>query len=339
MRDKKVDDFLLEYKDSSERWFDQKECIFLSLADLKSFNELIRVRKSHELSKNGGLKSWVVLGLFVLNGNGSAYRLLKKTQDEVSFMLPEVILLDDAVKLIELYQKRSGDYVSGADVLTWSMLRPGIPSEGKVCAACGKEWTIESLRDIEFEVCSMELSFPEEIGKRNVYEVLDDMDMLYPEKQFSLSSSVMLDNGSTLSTVTTDHLIQENESYYVNYVQYLHSSCKRKKDRSSNFSSLLSPFYYSGMQVLSVDEVENDYNRDGLPWIKVTTDFGVFIVGKRRDVVQLKMVDYFFSRFPNFEELFKDEDVAKGMNYIHCLSSNLQRVYLEQIVKWGKTIR
>ncbi len=89
-----------------------------------------------------------------------------------------------------------------------------------------------------------------------------------------------------------------------------------------------------------VEAISNGYSNDAhsrhLPWFRVTTIIGHFIIGWRRRVINLD-----WSGTTNFfvaDELFPAEDVTKDGRLIHAWSLDKAREYINTIMTAKKTI-
>lgn len=67
-----------------------------------------------------------------------------------------------------------------------------------------------------------------------------------------------------------------------------------------------------------------------LPWFKVTTEAGVFVIGWRKRVIHLEWTGVPNSKLA--EELFPNEDVTKGERYIHAWSYDQAEGYIATII-------
>lgn len=88
-------------------------------------------------------------------------------------------------------------------------------------------------------------------------------------------------------------------------------------------------------EAIFIEEIPNGYYSSSfyehLPWFIVTTKIGRIEIGWRKRVISIDWSDSIALK--NGCELFKDEDVTKGDDYIHAWSIEKAEEYINKIIE------
>jgi len=88
-----------------------------------------------------------------------------------------------------------------------------------------------------------------------------------------------------------------------------------------------------------IEEIPNGYCSDyccrHLPWFIITTSIGRFKIGWRKRVINIDWNKTVGTK--EAKEIFPNEDVTKGIKYIHAWSIEKAREYVSTIISSAKT--
>ena len=87
-------------------------------------------------------------------------------------------------------------------------------------------------------------------------------------------------------------------------------------------------------RIIFVEEIPNGYSNSGyskmFPWFKVTTKYGHIKIGWRKRVIEIDWSESALAA--TSKELFSDEDVTKGDQYIHAWGYEKAKEYLNKLL-------
>jgi hypothetical protein len=104
-------------------------------------------------------------------------------------------------------------------------------------------------------------------------------------------------------------------------------------ERNAHVDELTELFKSAGFDTVYVETINSEYCRESccykFPWVIVTTKKGRIKLGWRKRVMNLDWSDSDLNI--DGEKLFKDENVTKGTNYIHCWGKEKAVEYLKKL--------
>jgi hypothetical protein len=128
--------------------------------------------------------------------------------------------------------------------------------------------------------------------------------------------------------ISDDYVIQAGDEGFFNVRSYYHGKCNRENMTQGQEKRFRSIFEKAGFKVLEMTAIPNEYCpcEYCAPWFLVKTEFGTIKIGWRKQVINISI-----DTSLNFIELFKDEDVTKGVSYIHAWGNEKAQEYLVKI--------
>lgn len=108
---------------------------------------------------------------------------------------------------------------------------------------------------------------------------------------------------------------------------YYRLDAKKRKDTFAEMESLILDCFTNPIYV---ERIPNGYNsKSRMPWYRVTTRIGHFVIGWRRSVINICWNDTVFKQ--TADELFPDEDVTKIQYTIHAHGYEKAKEYIKRI--------
>ena len=113
---------------------------------------------------------------------------------------------------------------------------------------------------------------------------------------------------------------------------YYHIDCYKLYSAKKNREFFTDVFSKAGYDYYYLEDIQNEYYSDKsspyyIPWFKVYTTIGNFVIGRRKNVVSISWSDIDI----NLLYLFEKENVTKGPTYIHAWSKEDIIRYLSEI--------
>ena len=105
------------------------------------------------------------------------------------------------------------------------------------------------------------------------------------------------------------------------------------EERNAHAIELAELFKSAGFDTIHIETIDSQYCSKACcykyPWVIITTKKGRIKLGWRKSVMNLDWSESDLKA--DGEKIFKDEDVTKGTNYIHCWSEEKAIEYLKKL--------
>lgn len=128
--------------------------------------------------------------------------------------------------------------------------------------------------------------------------------------------------------------IAEKASNNINHMIKIEwAKIHEKEKREKHISELSNYFKSAGFNLIYVKVIENQYSNESwcykYPWLEVTTNKGIIIIGWRKRVINLDWSESDIDKI-GFD-IFKNEKTTIGEKYIHCHSGDKAIEYLKML--------
>ncbi len=229
---------------------------------------------------------------------------------------------------------------------------PEIPRPDLICPVCKKGWTISNCFDShkEPEVKTMNMSLYigytiEQIKEdwsnlhTAIWSVTNDIFLrndkyidLTPDPKYptlKINEYGWVDNRKGNKIIAdTSHVIEKGDEISFEVTTYYHKKCYQNFVNSWSIKKFVECFNRSNMLWFSVVPIKNEYESQSWrgPWYQIDTEFGMFTVGWRKNVIQLIWPDG-----SDYDVLFKSENTTKWKEGIHAWGYDKLTEYLKKI--------
>jgi hypothetical protein len=320
----------------SSRWYDTKPGIARHLTSLKKLNRLVEERFRAGYARHERLHDFCVLGRWTTDSCGNFCKIVSRPPAEINPSIPDVVTME------ELW-----DYLPPDASITSSHM-VSLPPTRILCALCDRPWTIDDCHDTEV-LCNelVTVNLEPFVGKplskvKRRYAARTDAEYFLLEQGF-LRNDRYIDlrpNPRVPELKANEHgwvgksegiddsyIIQPGDEACFNTRRYYHGACNRRRlndDERRHFTEILTAAGYSNFGLAAIP---NGYGGGAVPWFRITTHVGTLTVGWRRRVIS---IDWSDTR-EDMLELFRNEQVTKGSNYIHAHGKEAAIDYLRLI--------
>lgn len=336
------------YREDNRDWYDTKAGVGKAIATLSGLLLLKYERHQAAYVRGEKLNELYVLGHFFLDnvGNFSVFMgHLKKFLPEI----PNVLTHDEFCA----YTKENlGDKASNM-AFSYDAY---IPTEHVLCPVCQQGWSVHNVHDVMTRRTGESVSLADFIGQplaavKKHYALKTDANYFIGTEPF-LRNKRFIDNtpweeGSTIvknsdgrvgtsDGIDDEYIVHPDDTLYFSIVHYWHKECNRKELESRQRKIFQHIFTKAGFRVLALKSIPNEYCRCDFcaPWFEVKTRFRTFKIGWRKQVINIDWSRV--TRRHKFLDLFADQNVTKGKDYIHAWGNDAALEYLSKIAKCCK---
>jgi hypothetical protein len=327
------------------RTYDTLEGIGVYLKDLKGFHGLVEARKKAK-ERGEELKSFYVLRKFTLDKFAQVDKLIgfESLPEEIKKDFPDIVT---ASKVEE-------EFRSNPNLNLQILITPVyIPKYKQRCAHCKKEYDISDFDDVYVTKKEEKVLLDRFVG-RQLWEVKRHFGMIeesenYLDSFLTIQNNRFIDdrigsygiklnengwvglqdNHNEQGEISDWYMIQAGDSTILRTIYYRHKECHAKYMKESTLKDIKLVLDKANLSSCKISETENKYGSFDYsgPWHEVTTEYGVFTIGKRKKVILITLHDWGI----DLSKVFKMEDVTKDKNMIHAWGYEKASEYLQKI--------
>jgi hypothetical protein len=342
-----------------EPWYDTKDGIAEAVLTLAGFNRLISERSAAHYERRENLHEFMVFGRYMFDTCGNCAKASDRVPKLLCPDIPDVMTRDEFLA----YWETSGQ----GGMLSFSY-GGDVPRADLTCPWCGQGWTIENCHDTvvhhttevfsltEFEYLT--LGFVKDqyrVKTEAIYRMQSDilirhdrfidLSPKYPGSDKDWEKKILKNETGWVGVrdgITDDYVIQPGDEGRFNVWKFFHHECNRLHLRDVTERRFLELFKAAGFQDNRLTAMPNQYCPCDhcTPWFDVNTEFGTIQIGWRKRVLHIDwsaMADRLAAcgELPTirFVDLFKDEDVTKGSDFIHAWGYEKAQDYLGRIYR------
>lgn len=345
----------------SDDWFGTKEGIEKVIETLEGLNQLISTRHYWGYVKQKRMPEFIIFGSWYLDTCGNCSTIEGFIPREKIANFPNVATREELNELLKTYDRMTKPNVITSEELNSlnfdfsdpknkgrpyatsisSSSRMSIPPAHIYCTVCKRKWTIENCFDSEFQTDSIHLNLKDFVGKtlkdvQEFYNKKEDASYFVPTDEIQNPKHIDLSphhkyqdlkvNEHGWVQIEKDYIIQENDEVSINIRRYYHNKCLKIEKSVRQQKQFQELFDKSGFEKVFFYPIKNEYCSciNCGPWFNVLTSYGEFKIGWRKSVINIEFQDMNL-------DLFKEENVTKGKNYIHAWGYEKAQEYLTKI--------
>lgn len=335
-----------------DAWYNTKDGIEPSLKTLAGLNKLFEARGKAGYGRKETLAEFIVLGTWQLDSCGNAMKAIEMTP-KMAYAQHGKLIIPSVVTPAEVWDtltRFTGEHVS----LSFGF-KSDLPQAQLVCPCCGNPWTVHDCDDVvvrhETKVVPVgELSgltlgeykammdgrtdaaylVQPDVPVRNDAHIDKSPDLDFPT--LSKNERGWLREKNLLEKYriprTDDYVIRGGDEVMLNVWTYYHKACHRSEINSAERTSFAKIFSDAGVEVLKWSDTANEYCQCNKcrTWMLAKTKFGTFKIGWRKRVINIE-----FDGGINLKDLFADQDVTKGKDFIHAWGVEKATEYVGKI--------
>ncbi|MBI2120346.1 MAG: hypothetical protein HYT94_01840 [Parcubacteria group bacterium] len=336
------------------RWYDTKVGIQNSLGSLRDLNQLLSQRRAAGYCRKERLNDFLLFGRYWLDSCGNSMKARngngKAVPKELMPNLPDVLTMEE----FRAYSR--------PDDCTSYGMGDDIPTTKLQCAYCGKRWHIHNCHDTVVKHTTEAFSLSEFVGqtlgdvkkayqkKHGAIYVMQrdilirhdrfiDLSPKYPNPEHDWQKDFVKNEKGWVSErdgITDRYVIKDGDEGFFNVWTYYHSECNRKhmdEKQEREFREIFTKANFTDIQMTSLP---NEYCpcEHCPPWFDVETEFGTIKIGWRKRVINIDWANVIPTTVAYrklTDKLFEDEDVTKGVGYIHAWGYDKAVAYLTRL--------
>ncbi len=336
------------YNETGRPWYDTKAGVEKAIATLGGLLRLRYERYQAGYVRKEKLNELYVLGHFFLDNVGNVAVFM----GHLKKFLPDIPSVLTHSEFHAYTKEKLGDRAHGLGF----DLDAFLPFEHILCPICQQGWSVENVHDVTTRRTGESVELTDFVGQpfvavKKYYALKTDAHYFIGTEPF-LRNKRFIDNtpikpGSTTvknsdgRVGTSDgiddaYIVHPGDILYISIVHYWHKECNRKDMESKQKQIFKDIFTRAGFRVLALKSIPNEYCGCDLcpPWFEVKTRFRTFKIGWRKQVINIDWGRV--TRRHKFLDLFADQNVAKGKDYIHAWGNDAVLTYLSKIAKCCK---
>ena len=331
--------------------YDTEDGISETLVDLKSLHKIFDARHESYYQRREFLGDFIVLGMWNLDSCGNAMKATKDFIPRVEFSnFPPVLTSEHFWGMV----KRE----SGNDVWCSFGYRSELPPHDKVCPHCGRGWTLYNCHDA-VEKRETEIVCLKEFVGRTLAEVRAEFDKRFNDRSMRMRRDLLIRNDKYIDltpdpkydTIVANrggwkceddgfcfetYVIQEGDDAHFDTKRYYHGKCNQQVLLVAAIESFTDMFKKAGHKDVHIFKIKNEYCHEPScsscwPWFLVNSHIGTIKIGWRKRVINIDTSSETISKQLVLRDLFSDQDVTKGADYIHAHGDEKAIEYLVKI--------
>lgn len=320
-----------------ENYYNTLEGVLNHTNTLENVHKLVRERHIAGYDRKERLEQFIIFGKYVLDTCGNCGTIIEESIKDI----PIVIKYDN-------YKKYSEN-------LSYSFETKIGPND-KVCPVCRKSWGLHNIDDVHRTIETELIKYENTDGK-TIKEILEVLNYDTSKRWFVGFNDEFIKNKKYIDLtpwkegadypknkhgwigkrerpeLDENYILEEGDELHCFYYEYYHKDCFKNKNNFETENKFRKVFKDAGIVVDDFENIENEYCKCILcsDWFKVETLSGVFEIGWRKRVINIKFSGWKDEKHTSFTELFKDENVTVGKDYIHAWGYEKATEYLKRI--------
>ena len=336
------------------RHYDTIEGISEYLTTLAGFNHLAKLRHEAGYIHKERLHDFYVLGNFYLDSCGNCMRAIKKATYETTPAEFYMKILGEVPKVVTTDEFRSfaKSHSTEDNHPLMTFTHEQFPQAHTVCSECEEPWTLENCHDVVVHHEMDNISLDEFTGMalRRVKEFFDTR----PDAVYYMQKEIMILNpryvdltpdeygraknqngwadsdrliGDQELDDVDNYVIHNGDTGHFNVWKFYHQTCNRIYLDREEREFFVKVFEDAGIDIIDIKPIPNEYCPCEMcaAWFTVVTPFGIIKIGWRKHVINIKFDGI------RLDELFADEDVTKGPDFIHAWGGREASEYLKRM--------
>lgn len=299
--------------------YDSREAMERGIQSLDALRALEVARRRAGYDREERLTAWVLLGRYLLDESGN---LMIGVGHPFVADVPVVFRAEH----ISLY------FGEGATSAGWTLC--SLPRTNYRCPECHLGWTLETAHDCLSFTDHVVALPPDLIGEsfeavRAYFAYQAELEGV--EQVRILSGERCLRRGGVWRDPVPGERLEVDDELGAVECRFFHKACyktKRNREEEEAFSGV---FEKAGYRSVHFSKIPNEYCPCDYcaTWFQVSTEVGIFHVGRRKRVVS---IDWSHTG-KDFSSLFEDHNVTRWVGGIHAWSLGDMANYLRRIRK------